>query len=102
MPSSPKSPSSFGIAVIGCGIIGSAVADALLKETSLFIQRASVSLTLRHVVEKDNEKALKAGISTKILTDNVDVALKDKQTQIVVELIGGLEPARTFVLKALA
>jgi homoserine dehydrogenase len=35
------------------------------------------------------------------LRDNVEVALKDRETAIVVELIGGLEPARTFVLQAL-
>jgi homoserine dehydrogenase len=97
----PPKSSSTGIAVLGCGIIGSSVADALLHESQLFKSRAGVNLTLRHVVERDTEKALRAGIPKKILTDNFDTALADKQTQIVVELIGGLEPARTFVLKAL-
>jgi len=90
-----------GVAVVGCGVIGSAVAEALLKEGKLFQQRAGVTLTLRHVVERDVERAKKAGMPAKLITPDFDVVLKDKQTDIVVELIGGLEPARTFVLKAL-
>ena len=100
MPSSPSTPPT-GVAVIGCGIIGSAVSDALLKETALFRQRAGVTLQLRHVVERDLERAKKAGMPAKLVTDNFDAVLKDPQTHVVVELIGGLEPARTFVLKAL-
>lgn len=90
-----------GVAVVGCGVIGSSVAEALLKEGKLFEQRAGVTLTLRHVVERDVERAKKAGMPAKWITPDFDVVLKDKQTDIVVELIGGLEPARTFVLKAL-
>jgi homoserine dehydrogenase len=93
--------SRTGVAIIGCGIIGSSVADALLRETGLFQERAGVRLELRHVVERDLEKAKAAGISGKLLTDDFEVVLKDAATEVVVELIGGLEPARTFVLKAL-
>jgi len=95
------SSSPLGIAVVGCGIIGSAVADALLNESALFKNRAGVTLQLRHVIEKDTEKALRARIPKQILADSFTPVLKDKKTQIVVELIGGLEPARTFVLQAL-
>src|SRR5271167_4581141 len=93
--SSASSARPTGVAVLGCGIIGSAVADALLNETALFRQRAGVSVQLRHVVEKDTERAKKAGIPAKLITDNFDTALKDRDTHVVVELIGGLEPART-------
>lgn len=90
-----------GVAVLGCGIIGSAVADALLHETALLRARTGITLQLRHVIEKDKPRARAAGIPEKILSDNLDDALRDPQTHIVVELIGGLEPARTFVLRAL-
>ncbi|HUO07248.1 MAG TPA: homoserine dehydrogenase [Phycisphaerae bacterium] len=103
MPTHSPSPRSAttGIAVIGCGIIGSAVADALLKETKLFRERSGITLQLRHIVERDIQRTKNAGMPAKLLTDNYNTALNDKNTHIVVELIGGLEPARTFVLKAL-
>ena len=92
---------STGIAIIGCGIIGSAVAELLLKESTHLKQRSGQVLQLRHVVERDMPKAKAAGVPARLITDNLEIALADQQTQIVVELMGGLEPARTFVLRAL-
>jgi homoserine dehydrogenase len=90
-----------GVAVVGCGIIGSAVADALLHEGALLKRRAGVTLQLRHVVERDLDRGRRAGVPAKLLTESIDAVLADGQTQVVVELVGGLEPARTFVLKAI-
>ncbi|HVX84712.1 MAG TPA: homoserine dehydrogenase [Phycisphaerae bacterium] len=103
MPTARTKPASAatGIAVVGCGIIGSAVADALLHEGSLLRQRSGLAVQLRHVVDRDLDKIRRAGVPARLATADFDAVLKDRQTHIVVELIGGLEPARTFVLKAL-
>lgn len=93
---------SIGVAVLGCGTIGSSVANMLLHESAHLLARSGQTLTLRSVVERDIPKAKAAGIPAKLITSNLDHALQDPETHIVVELIGGLEPARTFVLKALA
>jgi len=90
-----------GIAILGCGTIGSAVADMLLHESAHLRTRSGQTLVLRHVVELSRERVQAAKIPERIWTDKLDVALADKNTQIVIELIGGLEPARSFVLKAL-
>jgi homoserine dehydrogenase len=108
-PSRSSSPSAArgtttgatGIALLGCGVIGSAVADALLQEAPLFKRRAGVSLQLRAVVERDMEKTRKAGVPDRLVTVDYDAVLKDPAIHVVIELFGGLEPARTFVLKAL-
>ncbi len=98
-----KSPplSAAGVAIIGCGVVGARVAEALLKENALLKQRSGVRLELRHVIDKNPDAAKRAGIPPKLLRENLDAALADPGTQIVAELIGGLEPARTFVLKAI-
>lgn len=90
-----------GIALIGCGTIGSSVTKMLLHEADHLKARSGQTLVLRHVVERDRPRALAAGVPAKLVTDQLDVALQDDQTQIVIELMGGLEPARTFVLRAL-
>jgi homoserine dehydrogenase len=90
-----------GVALLGCGVIGSAVADALLREGVLFKRRTGAALQLRWVVEKDRERARQAGVPEKLVTTDYEGVLKDAGVQVVVELFGGLEPARTFVLKAL-
>jgi homoserine dehydrogenase len=90
-----------GVAVLGCGTIGSAVTEMLLKETKLLERRSGVRLELRHVVERDQAKARAAGVPERLITASLDDALGDNAVAVVVELIGGLEPARTFVLRAI-
>ncbi len=108
MPSARRTPSpsppphgETGIAVLGCGVIGSVVIDALLHQTALYERRAGVKLVLRHVVERDRPRARKAGVPENLVTEDYEAVMRDTRTQVVVELFGGLEPARTFVLKAL-
>jgi len=91
----------IGIALLGAGKIGSAVADMLLNESGLLRRRSGQTLELRHVVEKYPERITAVKIPPRLLRPTIDAVLKDSQTQIVIELIGGLEPARTFVLQAL-
>jgi homoserine dehydrogenase len=100
-PAARTSARPTGVAVIGCGIIGSAVANALVHESALLRRRSGVALQLRHVVDRDVEKAKRAGVPAKLATLDFNAVLADPDTHIVVELIGGLEPARTFVLKAI-
>ncbi len=52
---------TVGVAVVGCGIVGSAVVDALLHNAPLFLDRAGARVALRHVVVRDIAKAKAAG-----------------------------------------
>lgn len=92
---------TVGVSFLGCGTVGSAVADMTLNETRLLAARSGVTLELRHVLVRDLSKKRGTDVPAKYLTTEINDILKDKQTQIVVELMGGLEPARVFVLAAL-
>ncbi len=100
MAASKRSPAA-GVAVLGCGIVGAAVVEGLLRDAGLIRQRAGVTLELRHVVEKSPERIRQVGVPAKLVRADLAPVLKDQQTQVVVELFGGLEPARTFVLQAI-
>ena len=93
--------SAVGVAVLGCGVVGAATADALLREASLLKRRSGVTVELRHVVEKNPEAAKRAKIPEKLVRSDIAAVLADKQTQVVVEFIGGIEQARTLVLQAI-
>ncbi len=93
--------SSVGVSFLGCGTVGSAVADMTLHETELLAARSGVTLELRKVLVRDMKKKRGTDVPEKYLTTDIDDILKDDKTQIVIELMGGLEPARTFVLAAL-
>lgn len=92
---------STGIAVLGTGIVGGAVAQGLLSQGSLIQKRAGITLELRHVVEKNPERTKQLGIPAKLVRADIAPVLKDKSTQVVVELFGGLEPAKSFILQAI-
>ncbi len=92
---------AVGIALVGAGKIGSAVAEMLLTQGAHLRRRSGQTLELRHVVEKYPDRIRDVKIPQRLLRSTIDAPLKDAQTQVVIELIGGLEPARTFVLQAL-
>jgi homoserine dehydrogenase len=92
---------STGVAVLGSGIVGGAVAQGLLAHASLIQKRSGIALELRHVVEKNLERTKQLGIPEKLVRADLAPVLKDKATHVVVELFGGLEPAKSFILQAI-
>ncbi|MDO5579978.1 MAG: homoserine dehydrogenase [Planctomycetia bacterium] len=93
--------SIFKVGLIGFGTIGAGVAKLLLgKEKEV---QTAVGHTIKLVKICDKDLATDRGVDLPegILTDNLSDILDNKEIDIVIELIGGLEPARTFVLKAL-
>ena len=89
------------IGLIGIGTIGAGVVKILGKNSKLIEQRTGVKLNLKKVcdVKLDNAKSL--GLKPEQLTKNADDIFKDKSISIVMELIGGYEPAHTFIMKAI-
>jgi homoserine dehydrogenase len=96
-----KRSRATGVAVLGCGIVGAGVVEGLRRDAALIRQRAGVTLELRHVVEKSQERIQQVGVPAQLVRGDLAPVLKDKNTHVVVELFGGLEPARTFVLQAI-
>ncbi|HTV49453.1 MAG TPA: homoserine dehydrogenase [Phycisphaerae bacterium] len=90
-----------GVAILGIGTVGGAVAQMLVKENEHLEKRSGQSLVLRHVLEREIEPHLGKFKDPSILTTQPERIFSDPQTQIVVELIGGIEPARSLILKAI-
>ncbi len=90
---------TVGISLLGCGAIGTGVARILHEQRDLIRERTGLSLDLVHVVDKDTARA-RPGVQIPIHAD-ADKAIDDPRTQIVIELIGGVETAGKFVAKAL-
>ena len=92
---------TVGIALVGCGTVGGAVAKLLLRDGDLLSRRSGLALQLRHVVDKDLAIARDVGVPEAICRENLTDALADDETQIVIELIGGEGFARQCVEQAL-
>ena len=92
---------TVGVALVGCGTVGSAVARGLLSDRDLLKGRSGLDLALRHLVDKDFSRARQIGVDKAICRKTLDEALGDADTQIVVELVGGDTFAKQCVEQAL-
>ena len=89
------------IGIIGLGTVGTGVARILLEQKELLKTRTSLDLNLKTIVELDWSKDRDLDLSqVKCITD-ADTLLEDPEINIVVETIGGYEPAFSFISKAL-
>ncbi len=89
------------IGLIGFGTVGSGTAEVLLQQLSRLQKRAGCTFALKTVVDK-SRSALPAQFKGVKLSKDVEEIFNDPEIDIVVELIGGIEPAKTFLLKAIA
>ncbi|PJJ72740.1 homoserine dehydrogenase [Diaminobutyricimonas aerilata] len=87
------------IAILGAGSVGSQVAKLLLEHREELAQRVGAGLELVGVAVRDLDAPRRADIPRELLTTDAESLILG--ADIVVELIGGLEPARTHILTAI-
>lgn len=90
-----------GIGVIGFGTVGTGVVKVLLKRKNLLAQRSGFLPELLTVCDIDLKKRRSVSVPPKILTNDVRKVLDNPDIKIVVELVGGIEPAGSLILEAL-
>jgi homoserine dehydrogenase len=95
--------SDVRIGLLGLGTVGAGVVKILEGRRAMLQERAGARLTLAAVADTDLTRP-REGIDLRALPMVGDAArvLDDPSIHVVVELVGGLEPARTFILRALA
>ncbi len=91
---------SLGVGLIGAGTVGGEVADRLLNWAPALRRRAGLDLELRRVAVRDPGRP-RRGVPIDLLTGEVDAVLDDPGIEVVVELAGGEEPARTWLERAI-
>lgn len=93
---------TLGIALLGCGTVGSGVAEALLGQRERLARRCNgTRLELRHVVVRDPSRG-GIGIPPESIHDDFQRVLNDPAVDVVIELIGGTTSAKVMILSALA
>jgi homoserine dehydrogenase len=97
-----KSSDSFGIALVGCGVVGGGVARLLLEQRERLSNRARRPLSLRRIVVRDSAKPRGSGIPLGLVTSRLAEVLNDPDVHVGVELIGGVGAAREAVLQLLS
>jgi len=89
------------VAIVGFGTIGSGVARLLLEHADRISRHAAKQVELARIVDKDLTRPRNVAVPRGLLTDDLSKVTGDPEIVAVIQLIGGLEPARTIMLELL-
>jgi homoserine dehydrogenase len=96
---------SIGLCLLGCGVVGGGVVKILRDQADLLFRRTGLRFDLRHVVVRDPGRhaaaARDAGDPALPLTADAAAAIDDPAVKIVIEVMGGQDPAGCYVERAL-
>lgn len=92
---------NINVGLLGFGTIGTGVVKVFQQNKNLLANRLGARLELVRIADLDTTTDRGVQLVPGLLTDDAQALLNDPEIQIVIELIGGYEPARTFVLQAI-
>lgn len=92
---------SCGVGVIGAGTVGSGVIETLLSHGNFIHNKSGVQVVLRHVAELRQELLKDYDLEGVRLSSDAAELIADPGVDIVCELIGGIQPAKRFILQAM-
>jgi len=89
------------VGMIGFGTVGAGVVRILQKNSRLIEKRMGVKIILKRVADIDLKTDRGVKLKPGVLTRRAEDVIEDPEIDIVMELIGGIEPAKTYILKAI-
>ncbi|NTV43833.1 MAG: homoserine dehydrogenase, partial [Syntrophobacteraceae bacterium] len=87
--------------LIGFGNIGSGAVKLLMENGSLIEQRLGARIVIKRIADLDLKTPRPVSVDKKLLTKDAKAILNDPEISIVIELVGGYEPAKGFILEAI-
>lgn len=91
----------YRVGLLGFGVVGAGVVDALQRRGDLIERRTGVRLQLHRIADIDLERDRGVRVDRRLLTADAVSVVDDPEVDIIVELIGGTTAARDLVLRAL-
>ncbi len=90
------------IGLLGLGTVGTGVVKLLRSEAKAIEAKTGIRLVLKKVCVRSRSKKRQVSLRRGLLTTNPNDLVKDPEIDILVELIGGVHPAKEIIFKALA
>ncbi len=91
----------ISVGIIGFGNIGCGVVKILQQRKSLLSQKIGVEIIIKKICDKDITAKRDVAVDKSLLTCDANEIINDPQIDIIVELMGGINPAKEFILAAL-
>ncbi|HEY5172633.1 MAG TPA: homoserine dehydrogenase, partial [Acidimicrobiia bacterium] len=93
--------SAIHVGLLGCGNVGAALARLIDEHADLITSRAGVAIEIARVAVRDPSRHRDVQLAPEQFTSDAAAIVGDPDIDVVVEVIGGVEPARSLVTAAL-
>ncbi|MBA3956634.1 MAG: homoserine dehydrogenase, partial [Acidimicrobiia bacterium] len=94
-------PSVVRLGLLGCGNVGAALVSVLAEQGEVIEARTGLRLEVARVAVRNLAKARPVELPEGVMTHDADGVVHNPDIDLVIELVGGIEPARSLVLDAL-
>ena len=91
----------MNVGLLGCGNVGAALVQLVAERGGQIKQRTGIDLRIAKVAVRSASKERDVAVDPSVLTTDARAVVDDPDVDLVVEVIGGIEPARTLILAAL-
>jgi homoserine dehydrogenase len=95
---SPDQPVRIGM--LGCGVVGSEVARLIMADSVELSTRAGAKIELVKIAVREIKP--RPGIPQELFTLDAESIVNDPSVELIIEVMGGIEPARSLILKAIS
>jgi homoserine dehydrogenase len=94
-------PGSVRVGLLGCGHVGGTLVTLLSRNADLIAAQTGVPVEIGRIAVHNLSKERDVDVAPELFTNDAESVVHDPSVDVVVELIGGIEPARSLILAAL-
>lgn len=102
MAQAPQSKSVVRIGVLGCGNVGAALVQLIERQSAVITERTGITLEVASVAVRNVSRDREVSLADGVLTRDAFAVVNDPSIDVIVEVIGGIEPARELISTALS
>jgi len=92
---------TVNVGLIGCGTVGTGVVELLSRNAFDIANRCGAPINLVKVLDIDQARMDAAGVPMELRAAKIEEILDDETINVVVEVMGGIEPAKSYILEAM-
>ncbi|MCP4666041.1 MAG: homoserine dehydrogenase, partial [Deltaproteobacteria bacterium] len=91
----------INVGIIGFGTVGSGTYEALQTNKKIIFDRVGAEVVVKKIADLDTDSDRGVPVDRSLFTTNAMEIIHDPEIDVVVELMGGLERAREYILQAM-
>src|SRR3954471_10850880 len=92
---------AIGVGLMGLGVVGSGVARILQEKSDVYARQIGFPLQIRRALVRDVAKSRGCSLDSSVLTADPSALLDDPEIELIIEMIGGEQPAYGYLREAL-